>query len=325
MTFLKEIISSPILPEVFGFSEPKKLYSFNQQLAKNLLQEAGFIENEQGFRQKALKKTLAFQFKSDLREGSTGKEVETLQQCLAKDPEIYPEARITGEFGSQTKKAVILFQEKYSQDILQPFGLKEGTGLVSKATRDKLNQICFAPPAESLPLKFSLTTVNQPFLIQTANLLKEQWEKLGVEVEIKTFDAASSELKDAIKTRNYESLLFGEILGAISDPFPFWHSTQKKDPGLNLAIYQNKSADNLLEDIRQSTDSAERKQKLEQFQDILNEDAPAVFLYNLDYIYFVAKETKGVNSGFITEPSGRFTDVENWYERTSRRFAPREP
>ena len=82
--------------------------------------------------QKTIKKEAGFPIQNDLKEGSTGKDVEALQQCLAKDPEVYPEGKITGEFGSQTKKAVILFQEKYAKDILEPFGLTEGTGSFQK-------------------------------------------------------------------------------------------------------------------------------------------------------------------------------------------------
>ena len=108
------------------------------------------------------------------------------------------------------------------------------------------------------------------------------------------------------------------MLGAVPDPFPFWHSLQKKDPGLNLAAYQNKKADKLLEEIRQTNDGTERKEKLEQFQDILIEDAPAVFLYNPDSVYFVSKELKGINSGIMTEPAKRFANIENWYTKTKR-------
>jgi len=309
-------VDSPVLPEIYGFSPPSKIYNFDLELAKTLLDKAGFIEKEGGSREKTVKKELAFQFKTDLKDGSKGKDVEFLQQCLAKDPEVYPEGRVTGEFGSQTKNAVISFQEKYAKDILVPFGLTKGTGLVSKATRAKLNEICFPPPQETLPLKFSLATVNQPLLIKVADFLKERWKNLGADVEIKIYE--ESEIKDVIKTRNYDSLLFAEVLGAVPDPFPFWHSLQKKDPGLNLAAYQNKKADKLLEEIRQTNDGTERKEKLEQFQDILIEDAPAVFLYNPGSVYFVSKELKGMNSGIIAEPAKRFANIENWYTKTKR-------
>ena len=311
------IVDSPILPEFYGFNPPSKIYQFDLEKAKDILERANFEENEVGLRVKIIKKEPVFQFKTRLSLGSQGKEVEELQKCLAKDPEVYPEGTVSGYFGSKTKVAVIRFQEKYRKEILEPWGFREGTGLVAKTTQAKLNEICAPAPEEILPLRFSLVTVDQPILIETANLLKNQWRALGAEIEIKTFDILTLE-QEIIKPRDYQSLLFGEVLGAIPDPFPFWHSVQKKDPGLNLAIYENKKADKLLEEARQTLDPKIRAEKLATFQDILIEDAPAVFLYSPDYLYFVSKEIKGIKGGIIADPSKRFSNIEEWYVKTKR-------
>jgi ABC-type transport system substrate-binding protein len=310
-----KVVDSPILPEIYGFERPSKVYGFNPEQAKEILENAGFLESENGQRVKIVEEEPAFQFKSNLKLGSQGTEVKELQKCLANPPaggpEVYPEGEITGYFGQLTKKAVIRFQDKYREEILEPVGIEEGTGLIRQSTRDKLNEICFEPPEETIHLKFSLATVDQPILIEVASLLQSQWEELGVEVEIKTFDISTLE-REIIKPRSYEALLFGEVLGAIPDPFPFWSSLQKKDPGLNLAMYENKKCDKLLEEVRQSLDKEVRKEKLEEFQELLIEDAPALFLYNPDYLYLVSKEIKGINVEIITSPSKRFIGAENW-------------
>ncbi|TET84299.1 MAG: hypothetical protein E3J36_01645 [Candidatus Nealsonbacteria bacterium] len=316
-----KVVDSPILPEIYGFEKPSKIYEFNPEEAKLQLINAGFLETENGKRVKIIEKEPAFQFKSNLKLGSQGTEVKELQKCLANPPaggpEVYPEGEITGYFGQLTKKAVIRFQEKYKEEILEPAGIEKGTGLVRKTTRAKLNEICFEPPEETIPLKFSLTTVEQPILIEVASLLKSQWENLGVEIEIETFNISTLE-REIIKPRSYEALLFGEVLGAIPDPFPFWSSLQKKDPGLNLAMYENKKCDKLLEEVRQSLDEEVRKEKLEEFQELLIEDTPALFLYNPDYLYLVSKEIKGINTKLITDPSKRFVGIEDWYIKTKR-------
>lgn len=304
-----KITESPILPEIYGFKSPAKTYEFNLEKAKEILDKNEFIENETGVRKKVVKKEAAFQFKSDLKIGSKGKEVEELQRCLAQLPEIYPDGQITGIFGEKTKEAVALFQKKYT-DL-------KGTGYVGSKTRAKLNEICFKPGEEELSLKFSLVTSDQPILVETASLLKDQWKNLGVEVEIKTLDYSTLE-RNIIKTRDYEILLFGEVLGLIPDPFPFWHSLQKKDPGLNLALYENKECDKLLEEARQSLEEEKRKELLEKFQELLIEDAPAIFLYNPDYLYFVSKEVKGIKTRIIADPSKRFLGIEDWYIKTKR-------
>ncbi len=312
-----KIIHSPILPKIYGFEEPLEIYQFNPEKAKQLLGEAGFTENENGLREKIVKKTPSFQFKSNLQVSSQGTEVRELQKCLANYPEIYPGGETTGYFGSKTKKAVINFQEKYKVEILDPYGLKAGTGKVLKSTRAKLNEICNPPSEETIPLSFSLVTVDQPTLKGVASLLKEQWQSLGINLEIKTFDISALE-EEIIKPRNYQILLFGEMLGAIPDPFPFWHSSQMKDPGLNLAGYENAKCDKLLEEARQTLDEEKRKEALEKFQNFLIEDIPAIFLYSPDYLYLVSKEIKGMNTKIIIDPSKRFSNIENWYIKTKR-------
>ena len=319
-----KIVDSPILSEIYGFENPSKTYQFDLEKAKQLLEKAGFFEKENGIRKKIVKKELAFQFKSNLSLGSKGKEVEELQKCLAKDKEIYPEGEISGYFGQKTKEAVIRFQEKYKKDILEPFELEKGTGEVRKATRNKLNEVCFEKPEEVIPLKFSLVTVNQPKLVELANLLKQQWQALGAEIEVKTYDISVLE-KEIIKPRNYQALLFGQVLGMIPDPFPFWHSSQKKDPGLNLSLYENKEADKLLQESRENLNEKERKVLLEKFQEILLEDAPAVFLANPNYLYFVSQKIKGIKPWVISDPSQRFSNIEQWYIKTKRAWKLKKP
>lgn len=316
-----KVAYSPLLPEIFGFQEPSKIYQFNLEKAREILDEAGFRETE-GQRVKTIKKTVAFQFKSDLKLGSRGSEVSELQRCLANPPaggpEIYPEAEVSGYFGEKTREAVIRFQEKYKKEILDPWGFERGTGLVSKTTRAKLNEICFPAPEEKLELKFSLATIDQAPLKEVAIFLKNEWEKLGVKVKIETFDISKLS-QEIIKPRDYESLLFGEVLGALPDPFPFWHSIQKRDPGLNLALYENKKVDQLLEKARQSQSFSENKEYLENFQDILLEDSPVIFLYRPDFLYFnLSREIKGIEPGLIADPSKRFAGIENWYLKTER-------
>ena len=301
------IVDSPILPSIFGFKEPEKIYEFNQEKAKEFLEKAGFIEGK-----KIVKKGL--EFKERLEKDSKGPEVEALQECLARDSEIYPEAEITGSFGKKTKEAVIRFQEKYMEEILEPFKLKEGTGIVGESTRKKLNEVC--PEEEIVEAGFTLITPAQEFLMETAQILKEQWGELGISLKIEAQE--TSKLKEHfIKNRDYEALLFGEVLGFIPDLFPFWHSLQKNNPGLNLALYENKKADELLEEARKGDDTV-RAGKYEEFQEILLEEAPCVFLYNPDFIYLVNEKVKGIEVEKIADSSKRFSGIENWYVKTRR-------
>ncbi|MFH1656851.1 MAG: ABC transporter substrate-binding protein [bacterium] len=318
--FDAQIVDSPVLPQIYGYDQPENIYEFDLAKAKDILDKTGFVIGADGLREKTTKKDASFQINSNLKSGDQGLEVKEMQKCLAQDPEVYPEANTSGYFGKLTKDAVIRFQEKYANEILKPAGLSKGTGTVGSSTRAKINELCFKGSAETTVLKFSLVTVQDSILEKAANILKDQWEKsLGIEVEIKSVKLSDLE-RDIIKQRDYDCLLFGEVLGLIPDPFAFWHSYQKEDPGLNLSSYTNEKVDRLLEDARQTVDPEITKEKLEEFQNILISDTPAIFLYNPNVLYLVSPEIKGVEAGLIANLSERFSNVEDWYIKTARHW-----
>jgi peptide/nickel transport system substrate-binding protein len=168
-------------------------------------------------------------------------------------------------------------------------------------------------------LKIVLTTVEQNESMQVASLIKEFWNSIGVNVEIQPISKDKLE-KDIIDPRNYQALIYGEIIGYDSDLFPFWHSSQKEPPGVNLANYVNRKTDQLLEEARQTSDVKIRSEKYQEFQNILIEDLPAIFLYQPTYAYPVSKKIKGINLHNMANPFDRFINIENWYLKTKKQF-----
>ncbi len=70
-----------------------------------------------------------------------GPGVTLLQKMLAKDPQVYPESRITGYFGPLTLQAVKRFQRKYADEVLHPAGYTQPTGVVGPRTQQKLTEL----------------------------------------------------------------------------------------------------------------------------------------------------------------------------------------
>ncbi len=168
-------------------------------------------------------------------------------------------------------------------------------------------------------LTLSLTTVDQPDNIAIASLIKNFWEKLNIKVDLSLIPPDFIQT-EAIKPRNYQILLYGEILGADPDQYPFWHSSQIGFGGLNLANYSNKKADELLEDARITNNAETRAEKYKSFQEIIAEDLPAIFLYSKKYTYVQDKKIKGFDTSDITIPSDRFKNISNWYIKTGRKI-----
>lgn len=313
-----EIVNSPVLAGFYGFQNPEETVEFNLEKSKEILEKEGFRENpETGFREKLQAQKLPSLFKRDLVVGNEGSDVRELQTCLSGDKEVYPEGEITGYFGPKTKAAVIRFQEKYAEEILQPIGLKRGTGKVGGMTRDKLDEICQDAPKEVIPLKFTITTTDKFPLTDIARVLKEQFKKIGAEVEIEKVSLSEFQTRILAK-RDFESLLFGEAQGTLPDPFPFWHSSQRDYPGLNITGFASKAADKFLEKARETLDEEEKKESLEKFQDVLVKEMPAIFLARPNYFYVLSPEIKGFSVEKITEPAERLTGIENLYIKTKR-------
>lgn len=313
-----DIVNSPLLGEILGFGSSSKTYSFDLDEAKKILKDQGFKDtNQDGFREKTILQEPAFQFTSTLSVGDQGEQVTQLQKCLAKDSQIYPQGTVSGYFGPKTKAAVIRFQEKYAQDILDPWDLTKGTGKVGSTTQEKLNEVCFPPPSKVQPLQFSLVTVDQTQLTEVAQMLQNQWKKLGVRLEINAVDVSTLK-QEFIKPRSYQSLLFGQVLKSPPDPFPYWHSSQKEDPGLNLSLYENEKADELMKKTRETMEKDKRIKYYQELQDILASDLPAIFLYSPDYLYLVNKRVKGINTKMIVDPSKRFASIGEWFIQTKR-------
>lgn len=166
-------------------------------------------------------------------------------------------------------------------------------------------------------LAFAISTIDQSEYLTTVEIIKEAWEEIGVRLETKIYSTKDIQ-KKVIKPRAYEALLFGEIVGADPDPYPFWHSSQSRDPGFNLAVFYNKDIDQLLEEARKTNDPEQRRMKYLHFQNILADELPAIFLYNPIYTYGLAKKIKGLEGNYITTPSDRFANVEYWYIKTNR-------
>ncbi|MEX0672658.1 MAG: peptide ABC transporter substrate-binding protein [Candidatus Paceibacterota bacterium] len=167
------------------------------------------------------------------------------------------------------------------------------------------------------PLSFTLTTADTPELTAIANAIRDTWQEVGIDVTVNIFSGSDLN-QEVIRPRNYEALLFGEIIGGGRDFFPFWHSSQLNDPGLNIAQYSNTEADEILEVARQTADPKEQDELYRQFIKIVTDDHPAVFLYTPSYIYAAPSTIQNLPTNPTITSNSRFATVHQWYVDTQR-------
>lgn len=166
---------------------------------------------------------------------------------------------------------------------------------------------------------FTLTTGDVPELVQVAKLISSQWEKIGVKTELQILDGEN--LRDSsIRPREYEALLFGQIVSRPVDLYAFWHSSQRSDPGLNVSLYTNVETDSILSELRSERDQNNIESLISALGNEIKEDVPAIPLYMPDLIYFLPEKVKGVRLSLLKDSSERFSNVSDWFMETNKQW-----
>ncbi len=163
----------------------------------------------------------------------------------------------------------------------------------------------------------NLTTLNTDDLKQVLNVIKEGWRMAGIDVNLEFY--GSSELnQNIIRPRNFEALLFGYVLDRDIDLFPFWHSSQRNDPGANISLYANIQVDSLLEEFQRESDKDRRLEIIKEIEEEINEDIPSFFLYSPNFIYAIPDSLQNITLGHLTSSDERFLNIHNWFLKTNR-------
>lgn len=242
-----------------------------------------------------------------------------LSNALAESGEIIHGPILPGFIGYNPNIRQYQYDPKKSQQLLKDVGFVSITADEYKRIKDNQDQSAtqntyLQKGAEILEI--DLVAVDQSENQKTAEIIRDSWQELGVKVNLKIITPAA--VKETIKSRNYQALLYGIITGFDPDPYPFWHSSQNQDPGLNLAVFSNPEVDRVLEDARKTSDEKTRQDKYTHFQNILIEELPAIFLYSPTYTYVLPEKNKGFEITRLAQPSDRFIGIEDWYIKTKR-------
>lgn len=169
-------------------------------------------------------------------------------------------------------------------------------------------------------LRLKLVTAQTDDYQAVSQRISRQLLAIGVVVDIQAVDVATLQ-RTYITPRDYDLLLYGLNAGADLDPYPYWHSSQAKAPGLNVSQYSSAAADKALVSARTTTDAQVRQVRLKSFLDAWKADNPAVMLYTPGYLYVTNDEVQGVIDGELVTAADRFYNVQNWTVRS--RLVPR--
>jgi peptide/nickel transport system substrate-binding protein len=194
--------------------------------------------------------------------------------------------------------------------------LEEAATLLEKSGYTKNTVTGFfekTPGNSSTELTVTLTsTGNLAEFEKTAQILKESWEKLGVRTTIELYELGDLNQK-IIKERGYSALLYGTVIQTNADLYAFWHSSQIKEPGLNLSGYANTKVDAALEKLRSENDPEVLAETYKTISDEFTTDSPAAFIYSPEFIYITDKKINLPVFQTLINPEDRFENINRWY------------
>lgn len=194
------------------------------------------------------------------------------------------------------------FSEEDANEILEKAGWKMG----ENGIRQK----------DSTELRFKIATGDNKELRNTAIEIKNQLKNIGMEIEVESFELGILN-QQIIEDRNYQALLFGELIPRPENLYAFWHSSQKDFPGLNITGYVNGKADQSLIALLSEYDQEKRDTALNNFINEISKDKPAVFLYSPMLLIGDKTEIQKPDTTFGVLQE-RFVEANKWYSQTDK-------
>lgn len=169
-------------------------------------------------------------------------------------------------------------------------------------------------------LQLTMRSQNTPQYTAVAQSLQKQWQKVGVKINVQYYDA--DELQGSIiASHDYDILLYGINIGVDPDVFAYWDSSQATITSaghLNLSEYKSSAADASLEGARTRSDPALRSVKLRPFLSAWVNDAPAIALYQPNFLYVTRGPVFNYERKSMNTPTDRYFNVNDWMIRQSR-------
>ncbi|SIT68861.1 oligopeptide ABC transporter substrate-binding protein [Edaphobacillus lindanitolerans] len=169
------------------------------------------------------------------------------------------------------------------------------------------------PKGEKFSVKFSHYATGNPTFESRATALTQYWEEVGLKSELEMVEV--NLYYDMIEKDDpsIETFFGGWSTGADPDPTPTWASDQI----WNYPRYNNPEADELLkkalsvEEI--GDDKDKRKQVYAEWQKIVTDDVPMIFIAELDELYAVSDKV----GGFTVDVAGTNNPSE-WYKKEGK-------
>jgi peptide/nickel transport system substrate-binding protein len=168
-----------------------------------------------------------------------------------------------------------------------------------------------------VPFSLTVEALSLYPYLQVANAVSQQLRRLGVEVKVDP-TPPSVLIGSRMVTKDYQMALVPFDMGADPDQFALWHTTTTSS-AVNFAsppMPRQALIDKDLEDGRATPDPSARARSYADFQDLMSDAAPGIFLFTPHYAYVMSKRVRGVHTNDVIDSVDRLEYVSDWYVNT---------
>jgi peptide/nickel transport system substrate-binding protein len=170
------------------------------------------------------------------------------------------------------------------------------------------------------PMAFSIVSQDTHDYAAVVSLLQKEWRKIGARVDVRYFSGDDLQTQ-IISNHSYDVLLYGINIGVDPDVYAYWDSSQASltsQGHLNLSEYKSSVADQALEAGRTRADESLRIVKYKTFLNQWKQDAPAVALYQPNYLYISRGPVFNIERKSSNAAADRFYNVDEWMIRQKK-------
>src|SRR5207247_166152 len=196
---------------------------------------------------------------------------------------------------------------QYSNDVAKAKSLLEKAG--AKLGADGVYRW-----TDGQPMKMRIETNQGNTARETIlQFSQDQYKQIGIQIDplLESFNAL---LDRTVPGTDYDGYILGWTgLAGDPDAYVIWHSSQRGKDQFNNVDYNNSQVDKDLDQGRNGPDCSQpvRAKLYQDFNKILNDEAPYTFLYSGDAIVFYSKKLQNIQAAPYS--SGSAWNIEKWW------------
>ncbi|MDQ6774376.1 MAG: peptide ABC transporter substrate-binding protein [Candidatus Dormibacteraeota bacterium] len=167
------------------------------------------------------------------------------------------------------------------------------------------------------PLQLTLVTPDGYPYKQVAGEIQSDFKAVGVTLTVQPVSLPAL-VSQYLMGKQFQLALAAVDNGPDPDQYPLWHSGAASD-SINFAgpmMPHQALIDKDLEDGRGGGDRPSRAAAYTDFQDLMAQAAPAIFLFEPHYSYVISKRVRGVSTNPVIEPVDRLGGAAGWFVNT---------